>query len=62
MNEEKKALEALDKLYDENGDALQQLAAIERKELLEKMNLQTIQEQNWKQRRKKTSNWLLMLV
>jgi len=43
MNEEKKALEALDKLYDENGDALQQLAAIERKELLEKMNLQTIQ-------------------
>ena len=42
MNEEK-ALEALDKLYDENGDALQQLAAIERKELLEKMNLQTIQ-------------------
>lgn len=39
----RKALEALDKLYDENGDALQQLAAIERKELLEKMNLQTIQ-------------------
>ena len=38
-----KALEALDKLYDENGDALQQLAAIEREELLEKMNLQAIQ-------------------
>jgi len=39
----KKALEALDKLYDENGDALQQLAAIEREELLEKMNSQAIQ-------------------
>ena len=38
-----KALEALDKLYDENGDALQQLAAIEREELLEKMNSQAIQ-------------------
>ena len=38
-----KALEALDKLYDENGDALQQLAAIEREELLEKMNSQSIQ-------------------
>lgn len=31
-----KAFEALDKLYDENGDALQHLAAIERKELAEK--------------------------
>ena len=39
----KKALEELDKLYDENGDALQQLAAIEREELLEKMNSQAIQ-------------------
>ena len=38
-----KALEALDELYDENGDALQQLAAIEREELLEKMNSQAIQ-------------------
>ena len=38
MNEEK-ALEALDKLYDENGDALQQLAAIERKELLEALGI-----------------------
>lgn len=33
----KKALEELDKLYDENGDALQQLAAIERQELIEKL-------------------------
>jgi hypothetical protein len=40
---ENKALEELDKLYDENGDALQQLAAIEREELLEKMNSQAIQ-------------------
>jgi hypothetical protein len=39
----KKALEELDKLYDENGDALQQLAAIEREELLEKMSSQAIQ-------------------
>lgn len=31
-----KAFEALDKLYAENGDALQHLAAIERKELAEK--------------------------
>jgi hypothetical protein len=30
----KKALEALDKLYDENGDALQQLSVIERQELI----------------------------
>ena len=33
----KKALEELDKLYDENGDALQQLAAFERQELIEKL-------------------------
>ena len=39
----KKAWEAVEKLYDENGDALQQLAAIEREELLEKMNSQAIQ-------------------
>ena len=38
-----KAWEAVEKLYDENGDALQQLAAIEREELLEKMNSQAIQ-------------------
>ena len=31
---ENKALEALDKLYDENGDALQQLSVIERQELI----------------------------
>ena len=31
---ENKALEALDKLYDENGDALQQLSVIERRELI----------------------------
>ena len=36
---EHKALKALDKLYDENGDALQQLAAIERKELLEALGI-----------------------
>jgi len=40
---QEKALEAVEKLYDENGDALQQLAAIEREELLEKMNSQSIQ-------------------
>jgi len=39
----KKALEAVEKLYAENGDALKELAAIEREELLEKMNLQAIQ-------------------
>ena len=39
----KKALAAVEKLYAENGDALQQLAAIEREELLEKMNSQSIQ-------------------
>jgi len=32
-----KALEELNKLYDENGDALQQLAAIERQELIEQL-------------------------
>ena len=31
---ENKALEALDKLYDENGEALQQLSVIERQELI----------------------------
>lgn len=32
-----KALKAVEKLYDENGDALQQLAAIERQELIEQL-------------------------
>jgi hypothetical protein len=37
MNEEaeRKALEAVDKLYAENGDALKRLAEIERQEMLE---------------------------
>ena len=37
MNEEaeRKALEAVDKLYRENGDALKRLAEIERQEMLE---------------------------
>ena len=39
----KKAWEAVEKLYAENGDALKQLAAIEREELLKKMNSQSIQ-------------------
>jgi hypothetical protein len=40
---ENKALKAVEKLYAENGDALKELAAIEREELLEKMNSQAIQ-------------------
>ena len=38
-----KALKAVEKLYAENGDALKELAAIEKEELLEKMNSQAIQ-------------------
>ena len=35
---ERKALDALDKLYEENGDALQQLAEIENKEIMERID------------------------
>ena len=34
---ERKALDALDKLYEENSDALKQLAEIENKEIMERM-------------------------
>ena len=34
---ERKALDALDKLYEENGDALKQLAEIENKEIMERI-------------------------
>ena len=39
---ERKALDALDKLYDENGDALQQLAAIEKEEWERKERSETV--------------------
>ena len=35
---ERKALDALDKLYEENGDALKQLAEIENKEIMERIH------------------------
>jgi len=35
---EHKALDALDKLYEENGDALKQLAEIENKEIMERIH------------------------
>ena len=35
---ERKALDALDKLYEENGDALKQLAEIENKEIMERID------------------------
>jgi len=39
---ERKALDALDKLYDENGDALQRLAAIEKEEWERKERSETV--------------------
>jgi hypothetical protein len=39
---ERKALDALDKLYDENGDALQQLAVIEKEEWERKERSETV--------------------
>jgi hypothetical protein len=39
---ERKALDALDKLYDENGDALQQLATIEKEEWERKERSETV--------------------
>ena len=39
---ERKALDALDKLYDENGDALQRLAAIEKEEWERKKRSETV--------------------
>jgi len=35
---ERKALDALDKLYEENGDALKQLAEIENKEIMDRIH------------------------
>jgi len=35
---ERRALDALDKLYEENGDALKQLAEIENKEIMERIH------------------------